>query len=88
MISADVLDVFIDDGPCALVFGELPLQPSHHLFIVVPQICLENTKEADESLEAESIENSVFGMYKTKTSPSRFTYHIKDNKYKTLWLYG
>lgn len=42
VISADVLDVLVDDGPGALLFGQLPLQPCHHLFVVVPQIGLRN----------------------------------------------
>lgn len=44
VISADVLDVLVDDGPGALLFGQLPLQPRHHLFVVVPQIGLRNRR--------------------------------------------
>lgn len=40
VVSADVLDVLVDDGPGALLFGQLPLQPRHHLFVVVPQVGL------------------------------------------------
>lgn len=44
VISADVLDVLVDDGPGALVFGQLPLQPRHHLFVVVPQVGLRSRR--------------------------------------------
>lgn len=42
VVAADVLDVLIDDGPGTLFFSQLPLQPAHYLFIVVPQIGLRN----------------------------------------------
>lgn len=45
VISADVLDVLVDDGPGALLFGQLPLQPRHHLFVVVPQVGLRSREE-------------------------------------------
>lgn len=42
VISADVLDVLVDDGPGALLFSQLLLQPRHHLLVVVPQVGLHN----------------------------------------------
>lgn len=42
VVAADILDVLINDGPGTLFFGQLPLQPAHYLFIVVPQIGLRN----------------------------------------------
>lgn len=44
VIAADVLDVLIDNGSCALFLSELPLQPRHHLLVVLPQIGLNNER--------------------------------------------
>lgn len=46
VISADVFDVLVDDGPRALFFGELLLQPCHHLLVVLPQIGLNKERGA------------------------------------------